>query len=62
MIRNDIMEKALEIYDWGESDFIGFCLACGAEQSGVEPDAEKYTCNECKKPEVYGIEQIILMG
>lgn len=40
----------------------GFCLACGKDQAGVEPDARKYTCEHCGAPKVYGIEELALMG
>ena len=40
----------------------GFCLACGSAQSGVEPDARRYTCKACNAPKVYGAEQLVLMG
>ena len=40
----------------------GFCLACGARADGVEPDARRYTCEECGKPEVYGAEELLIMG
>lgn len=43
-------------------DDCGFCLACGSDQPGVEPDARKYTCVSCKQPKVYGIEELALMG
>ena len=42
-------------------DFLGLCLNCGAEAHNVEPDAEKYTCEECDAPEVYGAEQVLIM-
>ena len=45
-----------------EDDNIGFCLGCGEEAYGVEPDAEKDTCDNCGRPQVYGAEQIMLMG
>lgn len=46
-----------------ESDeYVGFCLACGAEHYGVEPDARKYECEECGAKRVYGAEEIIMMG
>jgi hypothetical protein len=38
----------------------GFCITCGAEAEGVEPDAEKYTCEACGAPSVYGAEQILI--
>lgn len=40
----------------------GFCLACGAEAYGVEPDARKYRCDSCALHTVYGAEEIALMG
>lgn len=40
----------------------GFCLACGDEQNGVEPDARKYRCTSCGKHKVYGGEELVLMG
>jgi hypothetical protein len=39
----------------------GFCLACGADAYDVEPDAEKYTCEECGAHAVYGAEQVLMM-
>lgn len=40
----------------------GFCLACGSEQDGTEPDARKYTCHACGMRKVYGAEELLLMG
>ena len=40
----------------------GFCLACGAEAHGVEPDARRYTCEACGAPKVYGAEELVLKG
>jgi len=39
----------------------GFCLACGSEADGCEPDAQRYTCEYCDEPRVYGAEQILMM-
>lgn len=44
------------------SDTTGFCLECGAETDGVEPDGRKYTCPECRYPGVYGLEELLMMG
>lgn len=41
---------------------LGFCLACGADAYGVEPDARKYTCESCGAPKVYGLEELAIMG
>jgi hypothetical protein len=41
--------------------YVGFCLACGADQGGVEPDARNYKCSACGLCEVYGAEEVLLM-
>jgi hypothetical protein len=38
----------------------GFCLACGVEAEGVEPDAEQYACEICGEPAVYGAAEILI--
>lgn len=43
-------------------DYVGFCLACGAEAYGVEPDAHEYTCESCGAKKVYGAEELLIMG
>ena len=40
----------------------GWCLACGTEADGVEPDARRCTCEACNKPKVYGLEELLMMG
>ena len=40
----------------------GFCIACGAEASNVEPDARKYECDVCGEKAVYGAPELVLMG
>ena len=40
----------------------GFCIACGEEASGVEPDARKYECESCGEKQVYGAEELVMMG
>ena len=39
-----------------------FCLACGEEASGCEPDARQYECELCGARKVYGIEELLMMG
>ena len=39
----------------------GFCIACGADADGCEPDARKYKCEDCGERAVYGAEEIMLM-
>lgn len=43
-------------------DSVGWCLACGTTQDGVEPDAAKYRCPDCGKPKVYGLAELALLG
>lgn len=40
----------------------GFCLVCGEENDGCEPDAERYRCEFCGEFQVYGAQQILIMG
>jgi predicted RNA-binding Zn-ribbon protein involved in translation (DUF1610 family) len=43
-----------------EEEYLGFCIACGAEAYDVEPDARQYECDECGKHKVYGAQEILL--
>lgn len=38
----------------------GFCLRCGAEQGGTEPDARNYECEGCGAEDVFGCEELLL--
>lgn len=40
---------------------VGFCLGCGQEASGVEPDARRYECESCGMRKVYGLEELLMM-
>lgn len=40
----------------------GFCVFCGEEAYGVEPDARKYECESCEKNGVYGAQELLMMG
>jgi hypothetical protein len=41
---------------------LGFCVACGAMASDVEPDAREYFCEKCGRLTVYGAEELLLCG
>jgi hypothetical protein len=43
-----------------DDDHSGFCLACGAQAYGVEPDARRAKCEECGARKVYGIEECLM--
>lgn len=36
----------------------GFCVACGNEQEGCEPDARHYECEECEERTVFGASEL----
>jgi hypothetical protein len=38
----------------------GFCVRCGADALGVEPDTRQYECEVCGEPAVYGAEELLL--
>jgi hypothetical protein len=40
----------------------GFCLACGEDAEGCEPDARDYTCEYCECDTVFGASEVLLMG
>ncbi len=42
-------------------DYIGLCVACGAERYNCEPDARQYLCHECHDFTVYGAEELLVM-
>lgn len=45
-----------------ESDeHLGFCLSCGADRDGCEPDARHYECEECGELQVFGAQELLIM-
>lgn len=42
------------------TDNPGFCIACGHEQEGCEPDARHYECEVCGEFQVYGAAELML--
>lgn len=40
----------------------GFCISCGNEQEGCEPDARKYECEACGEKQVYGADELLVVG
>jgi len=38
----------------------GFCIACGVDAEGVEPDAQEYECEACGEHAVYGAEELLM--
>jgi DNA-directed RNA polymerase subunit RPC12/RpoP len=56
MIDIDVVIDAVE-----SGEYVGFCVKCGEEASGVEPDARKYECESCGERGVYGAEELLIM-
>ena len=38
----------------------GFCIVCGEDADGVEPDAEEYECEHCGNNGVYGADDLLM--
>ena len=44
-------------------ELAGFCVACGEQFDGLlEPDARNVHCESCGEDQVFGAEEIMLMG
>lgn len=56
-------EKVMEAVErqMNSLDNPGFCMACGDEQDGCEPDARRYKCESCGERQVYGASELLLM-
>lgn len=56
------VERVMEAVERQNSslDNPGFCIFCGEEQEGCEPDARSYRCESCGKRGVYGAEELLL--
>ena len=50
-------------YLHGTEEFDGYCLACRhTTHGGIEPDAHDYVCERCSQPQVFGLEELLMMG
>lgn len=38
----------------------GFCITCGLEHGGCEPDAREYQCEACETSTVYGADELLM--
>jgi hypothetical protein len=52
------IEQVMSAIESGE--YAGFCLACGEQADGVEPDARNYLCESCGQRKVFGAEEILI--
>jgi len=51
-----------EISDAMADGMGGACLNCEERVREVEPDARNYKCEFCGEMEVYGLEELLMMG
>lgn len=42
----------------GSLDNPGFCLGCGVENDGVDPDGRNYECQACGGRQVFGVAEL----
>lgn len=54
-----VMERAQD--EMFGLDNPGFCLECGAEREGCEPDARNYECYDCGEHAVFGASEVMMM-
>ena len=52
------IEQVMEAIESGE--YAGFCIACGEQADGVEPDARNYRCESCGERKVFGAEELLI--
>lgn len=38
----------------------GFCISCGHEHDGCEPDARAYPCEACGETAVFGADELLM--
>lgn len=55
IIEQEQIVRAIE-----SGEMVGFCKECGAEVSGVEPDARNGRCDSCGAMAVYGAEEMLI--
>ncbi len=52
------LERVMAALDAG--GYPGFCVACGEETEGADPDTEGGECEACGRPTVYGAEALLI--
>ena len=61
-INQDDLLEAIKSSTFGD-EFVGFCISCGSQHyDGIEPDARNYPCDNCDRPQVFGAQELLIMG
>lgn len=58
----DYIEMTQEEFEEGCEAYEGRCLSCGDNQFECEGDAREYPCESCGENQVYGLEELLMMG
>ena len=58
-LTDDVIAEAVE-RRMRSLDNPGFCVVCGLENGGCEPDARGYPCEGCGEKAVYGADELLL--
>lgn len=58
MHKSITIDRVIEAVE--QDDNPGFCKACGAEQSGCEPDMRNGECETCGEKQVDGAEELLI--
>jgi hypothetical protein len=58
-LTTEVIMEAVERHNTS-LDNPGFCVKCGNEQEGCEPDARRYECEACGEKAVYGAEELLM--
>jgi hypothetical protein len=61
-VNQKVLDRAVAILEEDMDTTTGICLACWEEQEGCEPDARNYECESCGEKQVFGAQEIVLMG
>lgn len=59
-ITEDVVSAAVQRHQTS-LDNPGFCLVCGLEQEGCEPDAQGITCESCGAEMVAGAAELLII-
>ncbi len=61
MHKSITVDRVIEAVERGRKtlDNPGFCIACGEDAEGREPDARNYKCKCCEKRAVFGAEELL---
>ena len=43
-------------------EYVGLCIACGAERECTEPDDRRIVCDQCEASKVYGAEELLILN